>query len=96
MDVRRGCPYSCLIQALGVFCYPKGRWDSAPVSVNDDPGRLWNWADNPNHPNRTWRRRLGTIHNRWCSDDRGWPATAKKLHLAGNQFLLSFRPFPKT
>jgi hypothetical protein len=39
--------YCCLIQALGVYCYPKGRWDHLPVSVNDAPARLWNWADNP-------------------------------------------------
>jgi hypothetical protein len=39
--------YCCFIQAIGVFCYPKGRWDGFPVSVNDDPGRLWNWRDNP-------------------------------------------------
>jgi hypothetical protein len=39
--------YCCLVQALGVYCYPKGRWDSLPVSVNDDPSRLWDWADNP-------------------------------------------------
>ena len=39
--------YCCLIQALGVYCYPKGHWDRLPVSVNDDPARLWNWADNP-------------------------------------------------
>ena len=39
--------YCCFVQALGVYCYPKGRWDSLPVSVNDDPSRLWDWADNP-------------------------------------------------
>jgi len=39
--------YCCLVQALGVYCYPKGRWDGSPVSVNDDPSRLWDWADNP-------------------------------------------------
>jgi hypothetical protein len=39
--------YCFLIQALGVYCYPKGRWDHLPISVNDDPARLWNWADNP-------------------------------------------------
>jgi hypothetical protein len=39
--------YCCFVQALGVYCYPKGRWDGSPVSVNDDPSRLWNWADNP-------------------------------------------------
>jgi hypothetical protein len=39
--------YCCFMKALGVYCYPKGRWDSLPVSVNDDPSRLWDWADNP-------------------------------------------------
>ena len=39
--------YGCLIQAAGVYCYPKGRWDAAPVSVNEAPARLWDWADNP-------------------------------------------------
>jgi hypothetical protein len=39
--------YSVLIQALGVFYYPKGRWDHLPVSVDAAPARLWNWADNP-------------------------------------------------
>ena len=39
--------YCCLIQALGVYEYPKGRWDRLPVSVDIDPGRLWNWVDNP-------------------------------------------------
>jgi hypothetical protein len=39
--------YGCLIQALGVYCYPKGRWDHLPVSVNSDQGRLWDWVDNP-------------------------------------------------
>ncbi len=39
--------YCCFVQALGVYCYPKGRWDGLPVSVNDDPSRLWDWGDNP-------------------------------------------------
>lgn len=39
--------YCVLIQALGVYCYPKGRWDHLPVSVDEAPARLWNWADNP-------------------------------------------------
>jgi len=39
--------FCCLIQALGVYCYPKGRWDHSPVSVDRDSARLWNWADNP-------------------------------------------------
>jgi len=39
--------YGCLIQALGVYCYPKGRWDHLPQSVDTHPERLWNWSDNP-------------------------------------------------
>jgi hypothetical protein len=39
--------YGCLIQALGVYCYPKGRWDHSPQSVDTHPERLWNWSDNP-------------------------------------------------
>jgi hypothetical protein len=39
--------YSLLIQALGVFCYPKGHWDAGPPSVDGAPARLWNWRDNP-------------------------------------------------
>lgn len=39
--------YCCFVQALGVYCYPKGRWDQLPVSVDMDPARLWNWKDNP-------------------------------------------------
>ena len=39
--------YGCLIQGVGVYCYPKGRWDRAPVSVDSHPERLWDWRDNP-------------------------------------------------
>lgn len=39
--------YCLFIQALGVYYYPKGRWDHLPVSVDRDPRRLWNWSDNP-------------------------------------------------
>ena len=39
--------YGCLIQALGVYFYPKGHWDNLPVSVDQAPGRLWSWSDNP-------------------------------------------------
>jgi hypothetical protein len=39
--------YGCLIQALGVYCYPKGQWDNTPLSINEHPDRLWNWTDNP-------------------------------------------------
>ena len=39
--------YSLLIQALGVFFYPKGHWDAGPPSVDNSPARLWDWRDNP-------------------------------------------------
>ncbi|HUK14922.1 MAG TPA: hypothetical protein VLW65_00850 [Bryobacteraceae bacterium] len=39
--------YGCLIQALGVYCYPKGHWDRLPVSVDARQARLWDWKDNP-------------------------------------------------
>jgi hypothetical protein len=39
--------YSVLIQAVGVFFYPKGHWDGTPEGVDAAHGRLWNWKDNP-------------------------------------------------
>lgn len=39
--------YCCLIQALGVYNYPKGRWDQLPASVDNHPDRAWDWVDNP-------------------------------------------------
>jgi len=39
--------YGCVIQGLGVYCYPKGHWDGRPVSVDEQPARLWDWKDNP-------------------------------------------------
>jgi hypothetical protein len=39
--------YSVLIQAIGVFFYPKGHWDAGPPSVDNAPSRLWDWRDNP-------------------------------------------------
>lgn len=39
--------YSVLIQAFGVFFYPKGHWDAGPPSVDNAPARLWEWRDNP-------------------------------------------------
>ena len=75
--------YCCLIQALGVFCYPKGRWDSLPVSVNDDPKRLWNWVDNP-----IIRTARGGVA--WepyiivgAAATGGWESAAKKLQELG-------------
>lgn len=39
--------YGMLIQALGVYYYPKGFWDGQPVGVDTNPARLWDWRDNP-------------------------------------------------
>lgn len=39
--------YCVFIQALGVYCYPKGRWDHLPVPVDVAPARLWHWTDSP-------------------------------------------------
>jgi hypothetical protein len=39
--------YSVLLQAIGVFFYPKGHWDGTPQSVDRAPARLWDWRDNP-------------------------------------------------
>jgi hypothetical protein len=39
--------YSILMQAAGVFFYPKGDWDRAPKSVDKAPARVWDWRDNP-------------------------------------------------
>lgn len=33
------------VQVTGAFFYPSGGWDSAPVSVDLDPQRLWDWRD---------------------------------------------------
>ena len=75
--------YCCLIQVLGVYCYPKGHWDSLPVSVDATPARLWNWADNP-----VIRTAQGGIA--WepysivaAAATHGWPAAAKKLQQLG-------------
>jgi hypothetical protein len=75
--------YGVLIQALGVYCYPKGQWDRLPISVNEAPARLWNWADNP-------IRRTGQGGLAWeayaiiaAAATGGWPAAAKKLQELG-------------
>lgn len=39
--------YGVLIQVLGVYCYPKGRWDHLPQPVDTHPARLWDYRDNP-------------------------------------------------
>ena len=39
--------YAILIQAVGVFFYPKGHWDAGPPNINRVPKRAWDWVDNP-------------------------------------------------
>lgn len=39
--------YSVLIEALGVYFYPKGHWDNTPVPVDKAWRRNWDWRDNP-------------------------------------------------
>jgi len=39
--------YSILIQAVGAYFYPKGRWDTGPPNINAAPERAWDWRDNP-------------------------------------------------
>jgi hypothetical protein len=75
--------YCFVIQALGVYCYPKGRWDPLPVSVNDAPARLWDWTDNP-------ILRTGKGGVAWepfsivaAAATGGVPAAAKKLQELG-------------
>jgi hypothetical protein len=72
-----------LIQAIGVYCYPKGAWDALPVSVDVDPGRLWNWGDNPII--RTVRG--GVVWEPYAivaaAATGGLPAAAKKLQELG-------------
>lgn len=38
--------FSILVQAIGVFCYPNGHWDSSPRSVDRYQERIWDWRDN--------------------------------------------------
>ncbi len=33
-----------VMQAIGAFCYPS-MWNSAPIDVDRDQSRLWNWSD---------------------------------------------------
>ncbi len=77
--------YGCLIQAVGVYCYPKGRWDRAPVSVDRHPERLWDWRDNP----ITRTVRGGIAGEPYAVVEAaaggGWTAGAKKLRELGIQ-----------
>ncbi|MGA3213464.1 MAG: hypothetical protein ABSD20_19330 [Terriglobales bacterium] len=75
--------YCVFIQALGVYCYPKGHWDHLPVSIIQSPGRLWDWKDNPIV--RT--ARGGIVWEPYAiiaaAAEGGWPAGAKKLREFG-------------
>jgi hypothetical protein len=33
------------VQIIGVFYYPAGEWDRTPVTVDDQPSRVWDWHD---------------------------------------------------
>lgn len=77
--------YGVLIQSLGVYCYPKGRWDHLPLPVDTHPGRLWDFRDNP--VVRTARGGLA-----WepyavvgAAINGGIPAAAKRLEELGIQ-----------
>ncbi|MGE5645223.1 MAG: hypothetical protein ACM336_05465 [Acidobacteriota bacterium] len=39
--------WSVFVQAVGVYCYPNGAWDAAPVSVDVRSARLWDLHDSP-------------------------------------------------
>jgi hypothetical protein len=75
--------YGCLIQAVGVYCYPKGQWDGTPVSVDLHPERLWDWRDNP--VTRTVRG--GIVREPYAVVEAaargGWAAAGKKLRELG-------------
>ncbi len=75
--------YCVLIQALGVYCYPKGRWDRSPVSVDAAPARLWSLADNPvirtADGGFVWEPYSFVA----AAATGGWPAAAKKLRESG-------------
>jgi hypothetical protein len=75
--------YGCLIQALGAYCYPKGRWDHLPVSVDNDPSRLWNWADNPISRTARGGVALEPYEILLAAAKGGLPAAAEKLQALG-------------
>src|SRR5437868_15497775 len=39
--------YSCILQFVGAFCYPRGLWDDTPVNADQHQERFWDWVDNP-------------------------------------------------
>lgn len=53
------------VQVAGAYYYPSGEWDSAPVSVDRDPSRLWDWSDT--QLMRTWHAGPAPSHlvERW-------------------------------
>ncbi len=75
--------YGCFIQALGVYCYPKGGWDSLPAHVDARPERLWNWRDNP--VIRTARGGVAPEpYSVFAAFARGgWPAAARRRRELG-------------
>lgn len=39
--------WGLMMQAVGVYFYPKGHWDNEPASVDKASYRAWDWSDNP-------------------------------------------------
>jgi len=39
--------WSLCLQAAGALLYPAGRWNEYPVNIDNAPGRVWDWRDNP-------------------------------------------------
>jgi hypothetical protein len=37
--------WGIVVQAIGVFCYPGGAWNTEPVNVDQAHWRLWDWRD---------------------------------------------------
>jgi hypothetical protein len=75
--------YGLVIQAIGVYCYPEGRWDRLPVSVDSHPERLWDWKDNPIA--RTVRGGIASEPYAVveAAARGGWTAAARKLRELG-------------
>jgi hypothetical protein len=40
-------PYSIFIQSMGAFNTTTIVWNAVPISVDQQPSRLWDWNDNP-------------------------------------------------
>jgi len=75
--------YCLFIQALGVYYFPKGYWDSMPLREARHSDRMWDWSDNPI------RRTLNAgpawepyviVETAW---EKGLPAASQRLRAYG-------------